>query len=201
MKKIDTQQRGFATVLVAVVLILLVGLGCAGWFVWQRNKKGTTSSYSASTNTQTINNQSNQTTPPDPTEDGKYLVIKEWGVRFLLPQALRGDVEYGIFNATNGDQYAYFASRKVSRLHGPNTCGLEEMNDSSGSGVFGGLISLSRSATKPEDVYQRSFQRADYWFTITPSNGGACFEGDTGQESGAFKGLMDSAMRELVPLQ
>lgn len=72
--------------LVLVILLLVLGIG--GGILYSTNKKDTPKS-------QTPQTQITQPPPlTDPSEGGKYLVIKEWGVRFLLPEDLRGDVSY-----------------------------------------------------------------------------------------------------------
>lgn len=200
----EQTQRGFGAVgTVAIVLILAV-LAFAGWYVWQKNsnKKDTNKP-----NGQTSQNQNNDTKKPDeqkpvdPTEGGKYLVITEWGVRFPLSAQLQNDVDYGIFTFKNGDQAAYFASKNIAAKSMPGTCGLAPLDDETGKGTFGGLIAVTRSVSKPEQVDQRSFQYGSHWFTLGFSNGGACYEGDTGQESGAFKSAMDEAIKKLESVQ
>lgn len=39
---------------------------------------------------------SNTNSPSDPSQDGAYLVIKEWGVRVALPEALKGTAFYSL---------------------------------------------------------------------------------------------------------
>ena len=62
---------------ILVSLALVSGAGYLGWRAYDQNQK-----------------TKNQQTQNDPSEGGKYLVIKEWGVRFLLPEELRGDIYY-----------------------------------------------------------------------------------------------------------
>src|SRR6266480_1430280 len=57
-------------------------------------------------------------------EGGKYLVIKEWGVRFPLPKELRGDVRYEIRPYFTGKdvpvETAWFEVVSVAKLPGSN---------------------------------------------------------------------------------
>lgn len=70
----------------ALILCLLIIIGGVyfGYTYWQSNKPKPT------TNTTTPTPQ----TPTDLTEGGKYLVIKEWGVRFPVPDDYRSDIQY-----------------------------------------------------------------------------------------------------------
>src|SRR3982750_1646688 len=88
--------RGFSTLLVVAVLVI-AGLGFGGWWVFA--KRNTPSVHPASTK-----NKANATTQEsDPSKDREYLVIKEWGVRFRLPDELRGDVHYGLGTTTGAN--------------------------------------------------------------------------------------------------
>ena len=62
------------TLLIFLIITMVGGAGFGGWKYWQTQKTNTTQK--------------------DPTEGGKYLVIKEWGVRFGVPDDLRGDLSY-----------------------------------------------------------------------------------------------------------
>ena len=90
--------------LALLVLILIGGAGFGGWKYWQTQKTNTTQK--------------------DPTEGGKYLVIKEWGVRFRLPEDLRGTISYKAVSAdypsfqliSNGVDLDSCAPLSISRL-------------------------------------------------------------------------------------
>ena len=67
-----------------ILLILLTG-GYFSYQYWQDHKTKPTTNVTTSTSSAT-----------DPSEGGKYLVIKEWGVRFEVPIALRGSLSYSL---------------------------------------------------------------------------------------------------------
>jgi hypothetical protein len=190
------QSRGFSVIAGVLAILVAVLVGVGGWYIWQKNHQDTSKHPSASSLTHT-----KTSTQSDPSEGGKYLFIKEWGVRFPLPEALKGDVKYGIFTFKNGDQAAYFASKAIASKSAHGACDLHPVTDSSGQGIFGGTIAVGRSTTQPETVDQRSFEQSGYWYAITPSNGGACYDGDTGQERGQFNSQLEPAIRELAPAE
>src|SRR5688572_25912838 len=109
-------SRGFSLMIGLLIVLTLAVIGFASYFVWQKNKgdakKSTTST---SQNNQKKDNSDGNVKPNDPSEGGKYLVIKEWGVRFLLPEELRGDVIYGIETSSNM-QTAWFEVGKIAKL-------------------------------------------------------------------------------------
>src|SRR6266511_4038746 len=82
------RQKGFSALAVIAIVAVLAAVSLIGWYVWNKNKKTEPG--------KTTTSQTTQNKQTDPSEGGKYLVIKEWGVRFPLPEELRGDVTYGI---------------------------------------------------------------------------------------------------------
>lgn len=88
-------------VLIAAILAIAGG---TGWFFYNQNKD------SAQNGSQTNNNQS---TANDPSEDGKYLVIKEWGVRAKLLDELQDDISYVVEEDTDHGISIVLRSQKV----------------------------------------------------------------------------------------
>lgn len=68
-----------------VIPLVLVLLAAAGYIAWSGTDNGIKNEAKSNQNTQPQN---------DPSESGKYLVIKEWGVKFEIPEELRGDISY-----------------------------------------------------------------------------------------------------------
>src|SRR5262245_46454657 len=83
------RQAGFSAVIAIAVVLVVAGLGFAAWRISQTPDKKTTNNSPV-----TSPKQTQKTKSSDPSEGGKYLVIKEWGVRFKLPAALQGDISY-----------------------------------------------------------------------------------------------------------
>lgn len=95
--------------------IVIIGVGA--WYIWGKD------SNSDSTTSQTQNKQINQS--QDPSESGKYLYIKEWGVRAVLPQELRKRVAYKILIASDPDTNLPIESADIfisSDVLAPNIC-------------------------------------------------------------------------------
>lgn len=195
--KHNTNQQGFSVLEGIVIALVIVLLALGGWWVWHQTKKDEPKPSSNGSQTE----GQSEPQPQDPSEGGKYLVITEWGLRFLLPEELRGDVKYGIFTFNSGDQSAYFASKKIASRSPGGTCDLASQSETYGQGVAGGTIAVSRSTTKPEDIDQRSFSTGSYWYTVDFGNGGECYAGDTGQDKGRFNSLMENAIRQLEPIE
>lgn len=87
-----TDQRGFGTVEMLPIAVIIGLLGFTGYFVWN-SQKTTDEVNSDATKVQAATPRKNtvsasKATASDNTQN--YLVIKEWGVRFKLPDAVRG---------------------------------------------------------------------------------------------------------------
>jgi hypothetical protein len=200
---IKRQSQGFSVLAALAILLVVAAVGTSGWFVWHKHQQASITSKAKDNPSQATNNQQTEQNPKttDPSEGGKYLVISEWDMKIPLTNDLQNDVKYGLFTFTSGDQAVYFTSKKLVS-HGPGgSCDLVPRTDSSGQGISGGTIAVSRSTIKPEENVGSSFVIGSYWYTLSPSNGGACFDGDTGQEKGTFKLSMESAIKKLVPLK
>lgn len=130
-------SKGFAPVLVIGGLLIAVTLGISCYFVWQHSKEnGNKTTASTSQSIQSKSSSSADKTT-DPTDGGKYLYIKEWGVRFLLPQDLQSDIYYLESKNSIGLEGASFASKKLDALVGDGSCAISVSADGmpSGSGL------------------------------------------------------------------
>ncbi len=75
--------------LALIMAIVIIGLG--GYFAWQHSQDKKNSSKTPSTATQRQSTTPNTSAhkKDDPSEGGKFLVIKEWGVRLPYPDSAR----------------------------------------------------------------------------------------------------------------
>jgi prepilin-type N-terminal cleavage/methylation domain-containing protein len=136
-------KDGFSIIEVLIVILVVVVLAAVGFFFWQKAKKNDTAKQSATTaqsSKQDMNKSGARETKADSTDGGKYLYIKEWGVRYLLPDDLRGQVNYGI--ASVAGTSAYSASFEVFSLNAieGNNCNLIKTDEGIGGGTGVQLI-------------------------------------------------------------
>ena len=80
-------QKGFGTVELIIVLVVVGLLGFAGWYVWQKNNK----SDDSQNNQATTQNDQEQTAPQEtptpeeaPANNDGFLVLEAWGVKLPL---------------------------------------------------------------------------------------------------------------------
>lgn len=146
MSQKETRQRGFTAVEGIVAAIVVLALALGGWWVWERNQSNNRPSTDSS---QTNDAQSQNGDPSDPSEGGKYLVITEWGVRFPLPEELRGDIEFSVSEGEDKEGAVIFASKKLNGLTGDNTCALNmQPSGKLGGGVQAILLRINPSTYK-----------------------------------------------------
>lgn len=103
MKK-RNESSGFTLISVVIGLLVICAVSATGWYIFDRNQKNNPTA----SGTKVVNQ--NKTKAPqtveskDPSDNGKYLVIKEWGVRFEVPPELLGNVlAYEIQSVTDPD--------------------------------------------------------------------------------------------------
>jgi hypothetical protein len=91
---------------VILLIAVLVLAGGVGWYVWDQNKnEGTIVNSQPSTQ---------QSAPVANQQSGSdYLVIKEWGVRFKLPDNLKNDIDYQYIETNN---WINFGSKKYADI-------------------------------------------------------------------------------------
>ena len=202
-------SNGFSVVEVVVALLVVVALGLGGFFVWQHNKDDSSKDKSSNTNQSSGNSseqQAGEDKNSDPSEGGKYLVIKEWGVRFLLPESLHDDVTYGKRSVSSTNQEAVsFEVGKIASLPGSN-CKLVEQSD--GSGKSGGIgVTLVRSpetvpATEGIGEPVLTTPNDQYYFYVAPSKGLCAGSANEQLELDAASSLEESLKKvEEVPQQ
>jgi uncharacterized protein (UPF0333 family) len=117
MKK---NQKGFGAVEFLLLLMLVVMVSFAGWYVWNSNKKADTSLTSA--------DKSSNTTAVAPIAAKKYLVIKEKGIKIELTDQIK-DTYYKVSN----QGYIYLSLHRYDNMKGFESCAAE--GGESGSGL------------------------------------------------------------------
>ncbi len=164
---LEKRQKGFGTLEIIVIVLFVILLGAGGWYVWHKNKNGVPVKATMSQGTQS----KQPSTTADPSDGGKYLVIKEWGVRFSLPEDLQGDVRYGIETSTSDNtQTAWFEVGKLAKLPGSN-CKLSTVEASEKSGQSGGIGSYILRTSNKVGADQEALlnspnmQIENYWYS------------------------------------
>ncbi|MDQ7903069.1 hypothetical protein RB614_00855 [Phytohabitans sp. ZYX-F-186] len=187
--------------LIIAIVVVVAAVAFGGWYVWDKNKDDKPANNSA-TNT---NQGSQGEEQADPSEGGQYLVISEWGVRFELPEELKGDVKYGIFTSASGEQSANFAIGEIDRLPGSN-CQLQETTDPGESGKYGGVVSMQRTQKPPTEIsqelavgYSSETHIGDQWYYVF-SMRDACFSADQ-EEFSRLAGEIEKLAKAAESLQ
>jgi hypothetical protein len=138
MIKNSSKQTGSAHVVIIVILVIAL-IGTLGFVFWQNffASKDTTPQQEAGQ----IEKSSSSSENKSADLDKGYLVLKDWGVKFKLPQTKSEIVYYK--EAANGVEYYDFTTKRVEALG--ETC--VEPNS---QGFVTRLGSISRSVTKNE---------------------------------------------------
>ena len=117
----------------AIVLVCLAFVAVAGFSVWHFVSKKPAVQPTSVTHS-TPKTSTNNNAPADPSEGGKYLVIKEWGVRATLPASLQGKVTYLLdesHNSKDPDTGLELASADIYVMTSAipeSECALEQTN-------------------------------------------------------------------------
>lgn len=148
-------SKGFSTIGIIAIVLVIAAIGLAGWYVWNKNHKDNTTKVQDKTSQKSEDGKKNSEKPSDPSENGKYLVIKEWGVRFLLPETLKGDIYYQVSaNDLLKAEFTNFASNKLDNLTGDDTCTFKSNPQNVGLSAY-----LSRSSQNILEESQSPKQR------------------------------------------
>lgn len=80
MNKIQRNEAGFGALGVVLVMVVLLAVGAAGWFVYSKNQDKNDTKTSTSNTTQKTPEATGAKSQAD--SNAGYLVVKEWDVRF-----------------------------------------------------------------------------------------------------------------------
>ncbi len=172
--------------LALIMAIVIIGLG--GYFAWQhsQDKKNSSEIPSNTAQQQSTTPSTSAQKKDDPSEGGKFLVIKEWGVRFKLPESLRGDVIYGVSKirepAHGEDPYiVYLTSSELSNLS--SACGLHDRKDDFAIGKDEGQLAVTRSSHKVNLAgRESSISDGTFWYLSESSHASCAPAGDPDEE-------------------
>jgi hypothetical protein len=155
MRKTDSRGNVAVIAITCVALITIAGFGIRHFATEKRDAQPSAVTQSTPKTASTNNN-----TPADPSEGGKYLVIKEWGVRFKLPSILKGDAYYNY--STDVLEHIALRSKQLDRITA--TCPSRD---------FYLYFGISRSKTKySQDNYPFSIETLGlkqidgYWYDV-----------------------------------
>jgi hypothetical protein len=101
----------------ALVAVSVAAVGLIGWFVWQGNHKIEPQADVTHQQVQGEKQKQEGGDSSDLTEDGKYLVIKEWNVRSILPVELQAQVTYSLGEITPDPDGNQIQAAKILLKH------------------------------------------------------------------------------------
>lgn len=187
MKRLRSNQAGFSVGAVIIVVLVLLVIGGIGFILF---KKSADSNNSATTTSPTPSPKDTDSTdldtetPIDPSDDGKYLVIKEWGVRVLLPDSLKGNAFYSLreFEESYGHAEAASINSKFFQPECRDTA--EDLS-----------LDVMRTTAKLDETaraYKRNvFQSGNYWYHNIFGHDG-CSKFLEGEKADVFNDLYES---------
>lgn len=153
-RKQRLSNTGFSVIGVVIVMLAIAILGLGGWYVWQKNQEATTQGQANTAQTQNNIKKADNTEAAkqaaDPSEGGKYLAIKEWGVRFSLPPALEGRMSYSLSDTSPDEDGNHIQAATPLVEHDPNDGGeCAVIQNASGSFIDSGAQILRVEKDKP----------------------------------------------------
>lgn len=137
------RQNGSVQVVIAIILVIAI-VGALGFVAWGKFSASESSGVSSSSNEHTPV----QTTASDPITDPNegYLVIKDWNIKFKLPED-SGEVHYYKESVSDADgvfEYYQLSTKRVEGLGG--RCAPDAPEGQIGLGA------ISRQTTRREDL-------------------------------------------------
>jgi hypothetical protein len=115
--KLRSNQQGFSPIIGIIAIVIVIGLAVGGWYVMQKQDGDKKNHNQTNSQTDAQKDKEKGTTDKiaDPSEDGKYLVIKEWSIQITLPDNLRDDISYNVNqNSLDGEPQIIFFSKRIT---------------------------------------------------------------------------------------
>lgn len=171
--KVSSEKKGFSVLVVTFIIVVVGLIGFGGWYVLEQKDKNQDKRDESSS----LSSSNTQNQVLDPTENGKYLVIKEWGVRLPLPRSLHNDVIYGVSEIkepedTQDPLIVYITSKKLTAFS--KLCGLGSRDDEYAVGADGGRVALTRYKEQtPSNGMILEVSDGTYWYQSEKS-GASC---------------------------
>lgn len=184
-------QNGFSPLFVLLIVLVVGAVGFGAWYVINQKDENTATNQTTQTESVTESEPVS-----DPSEGGKYLVIKEWGVRFPVSPSIKGDVAYGVTKiknpSANEDPYViYIYSKKLAGFN--EACGVRIIEDENLSGEFGGKLALSRFKTAELNGVKLTTTDGEYWYHSATS-GFSCIDQDANQEAKDYQDFFNKEL-------
>jgi hypothetical protein len=149
-------MKKFITII--LVLTVIGGLGYGGWYFYNKNK--TTNGQQVNQQSQAITSQSN---PTD--ENGQYLVINEWGVRFVVPESLKNRVSYQASpDITDSDNIAFQTTKLYlpKDLNSGSECNIKVIDSKQLIDTNIMILRVPRNVNFNTERYKGTFKEAVY---------------------------------------
>jgi hypothetical protein len=154
MKRFNA-QAGFSMIIALAAVLVVAVAGFAAWRVSQSSDKTAPSTNGTGKQQEEKPESKND----DPAEDGKYLVIWEWGVRVEVPEGLRGKVTYSLGDAIlDPDGTKLQAAEMLVATDAPGDCA--SVDTPAGSSINAATQILRVENAKPFDTkrYKGTFK-------------------------------------------
>lgn len=147
-------NKGFGIAVVVITVLVIAVLGLTGYIVWGRSNNSVGNDVPRTDTSKTV-----QTEPvPDKDPNEGYFLVKEWGLRFKVPESLK-DVRYKI----KGDTLAFYA--KPIDLKYDYVKNYDQVDNSGSFPLANGVIYRSKDSknnARGEDVEGKKI--GDYYY-------------------------------------
>lgn len=158
-------QNGFSPLLILLIVVVIGAIGFGAYYVMNNREED------ASTNQISQTEETSGTQPAaDPSEDGKYLVIKEWGVKFELPSNL-SDTKYNVSESGSSVTLSTASLEKYPGCESGNVISLQRAKDGEpiGSSDVNSIRAANPAALTQVGDYYYLFNAAQFSCTQDPS--------------------------------
>lgn len=100
MRKLNQDQRGFGSIEILLLVVIVGALGFTGWYVWHSKQQADSTYANTAKSARSSSLTTKKSTLVTPRASPTYLTIKEWGVKLPLDNDDKG--AYYTISATSG---------------------------------------------------------------------------------------------------